>query len=489
MNRLSESRLFQRFWDIAGAASIRIKVLGIVLGVIFLLGFFITLQLRGALWSTLEHELVHQGDAIALTVAQQTALMARSDNRELMAHLIEEYRLHYSDANHNTIVDYIVIVDNAGNTVVETYAPYVDAQALAESPYHASPGQVIQLTFPWGGVLEHATPLNNELVLRLGLSEQNILNTVNTVTIQIVSITLVMVGIGLVAAFFLTWILTKPILSLVDATKAVAAGDFSQRVPRWANDEIGELASAFNVMTSALEQADRERGEREALREKYIRGVIQAQEEERKRIARELHDSTSQSLTSLLVGLTALENSSESPAQTAQIKDIRQVVSATLEEVHSLAWQLRPSVLDDHGLLEALHRYISDYQRRHNIQVDFVEHGLDERLPLALETGIYRMVQEGLTNIARHAKAQNASVLIERRNGKLRVIIEDDGRGFDPSVVPTGEHNLGLQGIRERAQLFGGKLTIESAPGQGASLFIEIPLEADMEPMQLEQGL
>ena len=148
----------------------------------------------------------------------------------------------------------------------------------------------------------------------------------------------------------------------------------------------------------------------------------------------------------------------------------------TLDEVHTLAWQLRPSVLDDLGLSAALGRYIDDYQLRYHIQVDFATRGLDERLPIALETSLYRMVQEGLTNIARHAQATHASVLLEQRQKGIRVIIEDNGIGFEPDTNAYSQKSLGLQGIRERTQLFGGTLTIESQPGQGASLFIEIPL-------------
>jgi len=199
--------------------------------------------------------------------------------------------------------------------------------------------------------------------------------------------------VGFVAAFFLTWILTRPILSLVEATRAVAKGDFSHRVTRWANDEIGDLADAFNAMTTSLEVAAQESQERETLRENYVRGVITAQEEERKRIARELHDSTSQSLTSLLVGLRNLESANDLDTVRSRIEDIREVVNGTLDEVHALAWQLRPSVLDDLGLVAALGRYIEDFQRRYLVQVDFVTRGLAERLPLMLETSLYRMVR------------------------------------------------------------------------------------------------
>jgi len=272
----------------------------------------------------------------------------------------------------------------------------------------------------------------------------------------------------------LTWILTRPILSLVEATRAVANGDFSRQVTRWANDEIGDLADAFNAMTCSLARAAHERGEREALREGYIRGVISAQEEERKRIARELHDSTSQSLTSLLVGLRNLEEANDLGTVRTRIEDIRKVVNHTLDEVHMLAWQLRPSVLDDLGLAAALGRYMDDYQHRYGIQVDFIMRGLDERLPSALEASLYRMIQEGLTNIARHAQATNASVLLEQRQKGIRVIIEDNGIGFEIDEKAYSPKSLGLQGIRERAQLFGGKLTLESQLGHGTSLFIEI---------------
>jgi signal transduction histidine kinase len=296
-----------------------------------------------------------------------------------------------------------------------------------------------------------------------------------------------MIGVGLAAAYFLTWILTRPIFDLLSATHAVARGELDRQVPRWANDEIGDLAESFNAMTRALAQAERERAEQAAAREHYIQGVIQAQEDERMRIARELHDSTSQSLTSLLVGLRNL--SAHAPdSLSPQIEEIRGVVSTTLDEVHALAWQLRPSVLDDLGLTVALGRYIADFERRFGIQVDFTVHGLDERLPALIETSLYRITQEALTNVARHASAQQASILIDRRNSAIRVIVEDDGIGFDAASHSMSQKSLGLQGIRERAQLLNGKLTIESSPGQGTSLFIEIPMAEKSKPTEGERS-
>jgi signal transduction histidine kinase len=479
LNTLWRAPIVQRFWDVFGAASIRVKVMGIVLGVIGLLGFFVTIQLRSALYGTLEAQLRDQGVGISDSISSQVVRFA-SDITALEAFL-GEMKTHYSGGGHNTLVDYMFVRNPDGELFATTEAPG-DLTPEILQPFPADSGQrVRQLSTPWGGVIDVTTQLSNGLTLQIGLAEDNIEAITNDVTFQIFSITLVMIVVGFMAAFFLTWILTRPILSLVEATRAVTNGDLSRQVGRWANDEIGDLAEAFNAMTRSLARAERERAERETLRENYIRGVIAAQEEERKRIARELHDSTSQSLTSLLVGLRNLEEASDLQTVHTRIEDIRKVVNNTLDEVHTLAWQLRPSVLDDLGLIAALQRYIEDYQRRYTIQVDFVTRNLDERLPVALETSLYRMVQEALTNIARHAKAQNASVLLEQRAQGIRLIIEDNGVGFDPESKVYSPKSLGLQGLRERTQLFNGKLTIESQPGQGTSLFIELPLKSTEE--------
>jgi signal transduction histidine kinase len=284
-------------------------------------------------------------------------------------------------------------------------------------------------------------------------------------------------AIGITAAVLLTWVLTRPILALVQATKAVEKGDFSQRVPRWADDEVGELSNAFNAMTEALAKSEAERAEREQLRAQYVSGFISAQEDERKRIARELHDSTSQSLTSLMIGLRALSDTCSQPEIRNRAEELRAVAGSTLDDVHTLALQLRPSVLDDVGLPEAIKRHVADCQKRHSLNIDLAITGLDGcRLPPAVETALYRITQEALTNIIRHAGAETASIFIERSDDKVLAIIDDDGQGFDPEFVERQDGHLGLYGIRERTELLSGHLVIESEPGTGTSLYVEIPL-------------
>lgn len=446
----------QRLWHFAGGVSIRIKVLGIVIGVIILLGVSVTLQMRAALTTTLQAELHTQGHALADHIARQVQPLLAAGDLDTIYSLLIEHQEHYSSAAHNTHITYITLTDGEGRILVSS----INGEPVPHQ-------------------LEVSSAVGNiEAEVHVGLSEINMLEIVNTVTWSLISTTLVMIALGFGAAFFLTWILTRPILDLVSATESVAQGDFSRRVARWADDEIGDLADAFNNMTEALADAEREQAEREQLRTQYISGVIVAQEGERQRIARELHDSTSQSLTSLLVGLQNLKETTERDEMTRRIEALRTVIAETLDEVRNLAWQLRPSALDDLGLASALQRYISDYTQRYDIQVDFAIQGIGGRLPVEMETSIYRIVQEGLTNIARYSQSKAASVLIDQRQGKMRLIIEDNGIGFNPETAKN-KRSLGLQGIRERAALFGGTLTIESQVGHGTSLFVEIPLETD----------
>jgi signal transduction histidine kinase len=476
---LRRSEFTRRAWQIAGGVSIRVKVMGIVLGVVVLLGAFVTIQMRAVLYHTLEEELEKQAAALNASFAESLIpLLANRDSAAIEA-LLNERKAHYSSETHNTLVDYILLLDAGGQTIASTFTGDPPAAVLDVSlPPPPLDDAITHLDLPWDVVLDIALTLpDGQHTMRLGLSEKHIAATVDTVSWQLVLITLGMVGIGFAAAYFLTWILTRPILDLVEATQAVAHGTLSHRVTRWADDEIGDLADAFNQMTDSLETAEHERAEREALRAQYISGVIVAQEEERRRIARELHDSTSQALTSLLVGLRNLEDSPDPDALHTRLEDLRALVGATLEDVHALVWQLRPTVLDDLGFATALKRLVEDYQSRYAIHVDFLMHGVAERLSPELETTLYRIVQEGLTNIARHAQAHHASILIERHDGSIRIIIEDDGTGFDPAQVRQQEQSLGLQGIRERARLFGGDLIIESQPGQGTSLFVRLPLD------------
>jgi signal transduction histidine kinase len=206
-----------------------------------------------------------------------------------------------------------------------------------------------------------------------------------------------------------------------------------------------------------------------------LRRVVQAQEAERTRIARELHDETGQALTSILLGLRAAEEARDDDARRAALATLRELATGTLHDVRRLAVELRPKALDDFGLVAALERLIDGFRERTRLEIEF-EARLSERLPRDTEIALYRIVQEALTNIVKHAEAHRVSILLGRKDGSVTAVIEDDGRGFALQRALLGD-GLGLVGMKERMELLGGRLTIESSRGRGTTLFAEVPLQ------------
>jgi signal transduction histidine kinase len=211
----------------------------------------------------------------------------------------------------------------------------------------------------------------------------------------------------------------------------------------------------------------------ERIAQDALRRVVDAQEAERRRLARELHDETGQALTSILLGLKALEDGLETERSRDAIGELRDLVVSTLQDVRRLAVELRPSTLDDFGLAAALERLTSSFSEQSKLAVDFHSALPEQRLPPEVETALYRIVQESLTNIVKHAQASRVSVLVTRKNGSVLAVVEDDGQGFNPATVDDGA--FGLIGIRERLALVGGRLEIESSDA-GTTIAAEVPI-------------
>jgi PAS domain S-box-containing protein len=216
------------------------------------------------------------------------------------------------------------------------------------------------------------------------------------------------------------------------------------------------------------------------LHARLLEQVIAAREEEQRRIARALHDEAGHSLTSLLVGLRTLESAPSIAAARAQMADLRRATARTLDEVGRLARGLRPAVLDELGLVPAIEQLALDYTQVSGVAVDVSAVGFGAtRLQPVVETTVYRVVQEALTNTAKHAGARTASVVLRLRPEVVQAIVSDDGCGFDVDATlrtPAAWAHLGLHGMRERAALVGGTVTIESTPGEGTTIYIRVPV-------------
>jgi two-component system, NarL family, sensor kinase len=214
--------------------------------------------------------------------------------------------------------------------------------------------------------------------------------------------------------------------------------------------------------------------------ERLLSSLVWAQEEERKRVSLEIHDGPAQTLYAALIRLQAykaLRDANQEQAA-AEFQEAERGIKETLAEIRRLIFDLRPMSLDEIGLVTALRQYAAKYEERHKVRVEVRVRGDERRLPVSLETALYRIVQEALTNIWKHSRASRASVIVTFEQGRCGVQIADDGIGFDVNAVgPNGQgEHLGIAGIRERAEMIGGTLRIASAPGAGTTLLVSGPM-------------
>jgi signal transduction histidine kinase len=266
------------------------------------------------------------------------------------------------------------------------------------------------------------------------------------------------------------------------------AGDLSARLPLQGEDEIEQLAASFNRMADSLQTREQENArlyqelqEKEAARTQLLQQIIAAQEEDRKRLSRGLHDDFSQSLTALTMTLqSALQTipPGDSPLR-QQLEQLQMLTVDTLGEASRWIQDLRPRLLDDMGLVPAIRSYAESRLEASGTAVDVQARGLEQRLPPEIETTLFRVIQEAVSNIAKHSHARHARIGIELyESGQVVARVEDDGVGFVPGKylhATEGLRGVGLLSMRERVALLSGTLMIESTPGRGTLVRVEVP--------------
>ena len=264
---------------------------------------------------------------------------------------------------------------------------------------------------------------------------------------------------------------------------------FERRIRRPSGEErlcrvtIVRLLSHANIIRTSYVDITEQRATEAQLSE-VLRGTVAVQEAERRRIARELHDSLNQYLAALNMKLERFaRNAPESSPLGPAIAELKGLTGAVEDEVSRLAWELHPIALDDIGLEPAIQRLIDEWVQRSNLRIDLDLALNGRRLPPEVEVNLYRVLQEALTNIVKHAGAGRVGVIATASPDGVVMIIEDDGKGFDPETVNRGSSpHFGLLGMRERLALVGGSLEIETAPGSGTTLIIRAPLKGPIMP-------
>ncbi|MEO8625244.1 MAG: HAMP domain-containing protein [Candidatus Limnocylindrales bacterium] len=344
-----------------------------------------------------------------------------------------------------------------------------DVHVMAVVPLEASPFYV---------VLEQ--PVDIALALPMQLRQRLILS----------------IGLGSVVTLAVAWVTTrhvvKPTEQLTAAAQRIAGGDLASPIDVMAMDEVGELAESLDEMRQRLrtaydaaERTNRELetrvAERTARLGQVLRNTISAQEEERRRLARELHDETAQRLAALSIALDrARDGLDASNPALPRILEAKTNVSGLLADTRRLILGLRPTVLDDLGLIPAIRWYCETNLAERGIEVDIKADKAPPRLPSHTEVALFRIVQEAANNVARHSRARHARIEVRFDGAMVTVVVSDDGIGFEvgPVLDPSSavSDSVGLQGMQERVNLLGGRLDITSTPGVGTSITVEAPV-------------
>jgi signal transduction histidine kinase len=463
-----------------------LKIVGIGVITAALFGAVTLLQTRFTtseiLYQLLEQKTIAIGRSLADTIERPATT---GDYYSVRRHLKEAQKSFPE-------IRYIIVRNHNKRIIASTFDNAVPSDLLRLSSPLCPPNCMAKsIGSDEGNLMDISLPIAGGYAgfVQLGVLDRAVNLELNALRNKVLWALILCATIGIVYALMLTGILTRPIHHLVDAANKIREGKFSTRAKVFSNDEIGRLAVAFNQMAEALMQYRQEVQAKEKARLSLIERIVQIQEDERKNISRELHDHFGQSLLALLLQVQSGCKFSSSKCEYARMPgslclNIENTIRQIIEEVHRLAWGMRPSILDDYGLESALARHIEEVPKTAGLEIDhqFISPEGLGRLPIGVELSLYRIAQEATTNIIRHANASHASIVVLRKPHEITMLIEDDGKGFDYGEInKKGDLCLGLMGMKERVNLLGGSFVIESTQGEGTTIRVRIPLGEDLD--------
>lgn len=460
--------------------SIYKKMISVLISTLILLGLLLGILM----WNSIETSMSQQFEKRGVEITMRLASL--STEHILFNDPYALYEVANEVKNSSEDIRYVLITDHKGRLLAHTFQDGIPKGILTVNPAgDAAEYHIEKIDTNEGMMLDILAPIEHGKVgyARVGISVKYINSLIGNKLRDMIAITLLVCVVAALLTAKLTANITRPIGELVAAAREIARGNLESRVGVNTKDEIGELAADFNNMAESLVKTNKEREtlldelqEKERMRDILLSKLITAQEDERKRISRELHDETSQALTSLIVSTRLLADSELDNSQKKIIDEIREVIVKILIDVRNLAVELRPPSLDELGLAATVEKYASKYEERFGIAVDFTANitaaAMDNQVTLAL----YRIVQEGLTNAAKHSGAKNIKILLEERETHVLLVISDDGKGIKKEALKKAkaENRIGIYGMQERAELFGGTFSMISG-SSGTSITITIP--------------
>lgn len=475
--------------------SLYYRVNGVIIGNLLLLSLIIGAVVIQTTVNLLEQQIDRRGAEIGTSLAALSSNDILLDDRYALFERINKSKSKTED------VRYILVADYAGRMLAHTFGSALPAGLPIDMPQlkheflknvkSGEPSYMVTKYDSNEGIIREITvPIENGAVgfLRIGMSEQSTQRLLRETMHGFFITTLLICVLAVGGATHLAHYIIKPIQTLSFAAKEIRLGNYSAQALVNDEAEVGHLAAVFNDMARSLQEKEKENNRllaelraKEAVRTTLMNRLFTVQEDERKRISRELHDETSQSLASLLAYMKLLESKLDIPAQRELIIQAKNVAVNVLGNVRKMAVELRPPVLDDLGIITAMAKYINEYKIQHNLAVSFkaVPDIIEADATIAL--ALYRILQESLTNVAKHAYATCVQVDLVRDEDWVVLTISDNGRGFGPlALVQAYQNNrLGICGMRERVELLRGQFAISANLGQGTKITVKLPLNVE----------
>lgn len=450
--------------------SLFIKVMGIALFLIILFGISTIIENRILITRTFQQEIKDKGISISRHLAKQLTEPIIIGDLLSIYELIKETLEIYPD------IRYIIILNQNNKLIAHSLTHSLTEEFITANKLSRDSVYNIEFLETEDGLITDVVVpiLDGKIgIVRIGLMENKI-NEIKGKITQVLAIFVLLVSIiGIINSYILAFILNKPLINLIKGIEEVRHGNLGTRVHKWFNDEIGRLTESFNEMAASLEQE-------RIMRHNLMKKLITTQEDERQRISRELHDMTSQSLTSLKIGLKSLESGYSSSETKIKVEEFRLLLNKSLEEIHGLSVELRPPLLSDFGLFKTIEEFLKRFAKNFDIDVKYeVDDSLkNQRFAQMTEISLYRIIQEAFSNIEKHSKSSEVKVNLKKVNSSFCLTIEDNGIGFDVNKpLETFQRKpIGLFGMRERVEILGGKFKIDSKPGEGVKIYIEIPI-------------
>ncbi len=464
--------------------SLYVKFNALIVGTIFICGLLIGMILLYTTSTEMEHELDKSGREIGQSMSTViSSAILLDDTFKITEQLIQTKNL-------NDQIQYIIVSRPNGEMLTSTFTDGIpQGLPLVRTPQAAD---VITYNSNEGYIREILCPIDDGLVgyFRIGLTEKPMAQLMRKRFIEMITLILL---ICLLASWLATRYANaflKPIQTMAAAVRQLGRGNYQVTVPVSTSDDVGRLAKAFNSMVNRLSVKDKENlrlvaalQEKEKLRMWLIQQLFTAREDERRRISRELHDETSQSMVAILSYLRIIMDRTTDPSVKELVSGVRDLTKDTLEGLRHLAVNLHPPLLDDLGLIVAMEKYLDSFRMAHpQIQITYTHNGDFTAISRPMALLCYRLMQESLTNIIRHSQATAVAIAMQITPVQLTMSVTDNGIGFSEDTAKQArlDNHLGLVSMRERTELLNGTFCIHSQPAAGTAICITLPLEKDM---------